>query len=85
LVRVNAIGARLVSDAPARRFRKRAGAEHNAQSGPPPKRASYPVTICHQTYVSLTDAFFKQTSLSIFKQCCEKETPPPQLLAFTAR
>src|SRR5262249_9811776 len=28
----------------------------------------------HQTYMSLTDVFFKQALLSIFKQCCEKGT-----------
>jgi hypothetical protein len=28
----------------------------------------------HQTYVNLTDAFFKQRLLSIFKKCCEKGT-----------
>jgi len=32
------------------------------------------VTIARQTYVNLTDASFKQTLLSIFKQCCEKGT-----------
>jgi hypothetical protein len=28
----------------------------------------------HQTYINLTDEFFKQRLLSIFKQCCEKGT-----------
>jgi hypothetical protein len=31
-------------------------------------------TKSHQTYMNLTDAFFKQTVCSIFKQCCEKVT-----------
>ena len=36
---------------------------------------SLEVTIkSHQTYMNLTDAFFKQTVCSIFKQCCEKGT-----------
>jgi hypothetical protein len=28
----------------------------------------------HQTYINLTDEFFKQRLLSIFEQCCEKGT-----------
>ena len=32
------------------------------------------MTRSHQTYMSLTDVFFKQALLSIFKQCCEKGT-----------
>jgi hypothetical protein len=28
----------------------------------------------HQTYMSLTNVFFKQALLSIFKRCCEKGT-----------
>jgi hypothetical protein len=40
-----------------------------------PRIRDLEVTIkSYKTYMSLTDAFFKQTVCSIFRQCCEKGT-----------